>query len=142
MAELSKEQIATYERDGFIVVKDVLSTDEIHEMRRVTEDLVEKARHVTAHDSVYDLEPSHSGAEPRVRRIKTPHLQASIYDRVMRHPKLLAILQDLVSPAIRFDTSKLNMKAAGYGAAVEWHQDWGFILIPTTRSLRRRRHDG
>jgi phytanoyl-CoA hydroxylase len=45
---------------------------------------------------------------------------------VMRHPKVLAILQQLVNPSIRFDTSKLNMKAAGYGAAVEWHQDWAF----------------
>ena len=27
---------------------------------------------------------------------------------------------------IRFDVSKLNLKAAGYGAPVEWHQDWAF----------------
>ncbi|WP_222182713.1 phytanoyl-CoA dioxygenase family protein [Geminicoccus harenae] len=126
MAVLSSEQIAAYERDGFLVVKDVLSADEVAELRRVTEELVEKARGVTAHDDLYDLEPSHSPEEPRVRRIKTPHLQAPIYDQVMRHPTILGILQDLVAPAIRFDASKLNMKAAGYGAAVEWHQDWAF----------------
>jgi ectoine hydroxylase-related dioxygenase (phytanoyl-CoA dioxygenase family) len=61
-----------------------------------------------------------------VRRIKTPHAWDPVYDGVMRHPKILAILQQLVHPSIRFDTSKLNMKAAGYGAAVEWHQDWAF----------------
>ncbi len=27
---------------------------------------------------------------------------------------------------MRFDTGKLNMKSAGYGAPVEWHQDWAF----------------
>ena len=27
---------------------------------------------------------------------------------------------------VRYQTGKLNMKAAGYGAAVEWHQDWAF----------------
>jgi hypothetical protein len=32
----------------------------------------------------------------------------------------------LIGPNIRLFGSKLNMKAAGYGAAVEWHQDWAF----------------
>jgi hypothetical protein len=27
---------------------------------------------------------------------------------------------------VRFDTGKLNMKSAGYGAPVEWHQDCAF----------------
>jgi phytanoyl-CoA hydroxylase len=75
---------------------------------------------------VYDLEPTHSAAEPRVRRIKAPHAQHAVYDSVMRHPRILAVLQALVHPSMRFDTSKLNLKSAGYGAAVEWHQDWAF----------------
>ena len=36
------------------------------------------------------------------------------------------MLQDLWGPDIRFDTAKLNLKSAGFGAAVEWHQDWAF----------------
>ena len=36
------------------------------------------------------------------------------------------MLQDLWGPDIRFDTAKLNMKCAGFGAPVEWHQDWAF----------------
>ncbi len=36
------------------------------------------------------------------------------------------MLQKLWGPSIRFDVSKLNLKAAGYGAPVEWHQDWAF----------------
>jgi phytanoyl-CoA hydroxylase len=123
---LSQDQIDAYRRDGFIVVPDVLSAEEVAELRRVTDEFVEKARAVREHDDVYDLEPTHSAREPRVRRIKTPHSQHPAYAGVMRHPKLLAILRHLIGPAIRFDTSKLNMKAAGYGAAVEWHQDWAF----------------
>jgi phytanoyl-CoA hydroxylase len=123
---LTKAQIDAYDRDGFIIVPDVLSADEIAELRRVTDDFVEGSRAVSAHTDVYDLEPGHTADDPRVRRIKVPHVQAPIYDRVMRHPKILAALQQLLSPAIRFDTSKLNMKSPGYGAAVEWHQDWAF----------------
>lgn len=119
-------QVATYQQDGFLVVENVLSQEEVATLRRVTDDIVEASRAVTQHTSVYDLEPTHSAQEPRVRRIKAPHTQHAIYDSVMRHPKILAILQRLVHPSIRFDTSKLNLKAAGYGAAVEWHQDWAF----------------
>jgi hypothetical protein len=61
-----------------------------------------------------------------VRRIKSTEAQHEVYASVMRNASILAILQQLVSPAIRFDASKLNLKAAGYGAAVEWHQDWAF----------------
>ena len=44
----------------------------------------------------------------------------------MRHPNIVAVLQDLWGPDIRFDTTKLNLKAAGFGSPVEWHQDWAF----------------
>ena len=41
--------------------------------------------------------------------------------------KIADILTPLIGPSgIRYQTGKLNMKAAGYGAAVEWHQDWAF----------------
>jgi ectoine hydroxylase-related dioxygenase (phytanoyl-CoA dioxygenase family) len=36
------------------------------------------------------------------------------------------VLRDLWGQDIRFDTAKLNMKSAGFGAPVEWHQDWAF----------------
>jgi ectoine hydroxylase-related dioxygenase (phytanoyl-CoA dioxygenase family) len=123
---IGETEVKAYREDGFLIVRDVLPPETVAELRRVTDEFVEKARFVREHNEVYDLEPTHSPQEPRVRRIKTPHLQHEAFDRVMRHPNVLAILQKLVHPSIRFDTSKLNLKAAGYGAAVEWHQDWAF----------------
>src|SRR5262245_52846623 len=99
---LSAEEIARYRRDGFLVVEDVLPPAEIAELRRVTDALVESARTVTAHTDVYDLEPSHTSAAPRVRRIKRPHLVDPVFDRTMRHPRIVAILRDLLGPAVRW----------------------------------------
>jgi ectoine hydroxylase-related dioxygenase (phytanoyl-CoA dioxygenase family) len=124
--QLSREQIAAYDRDGFIVVENVLSAAEVDELRRVTDEFVERSRAISAHDAIYDLEPGHTETDPRVRRIKVPHAQHAVYDGIMRHKGILSVLQQLVNPSIRFDTSKLNMKSPGYGAAVEWHQDWAF----------------
>jgi len=123
---LTQAQKEAYDRIGAIVVPDVLSPAEVAELRRVTDEFIERARHVAEHDEVYDLEDSHTKQDPRVRRIKAPHLHHPAYAGLVRHPNIIAALQSLWGPDIRFDTAKLNMKSAGYGAAVEWHQDWAF----------------
>lgn len=123
---LTEAQKAEYDRVGAIVVPDVLSAVEVAELRRVTDGFVERARKITAHDAIYDLEDSHTPAMPRVRRIKAPHLHDPAYAALLRHPGIIAVLQSLWGPDIRFDTAKLNLKSAAFGAAVEWHQDWAF----------------
>ena len=119
---LTEAQRIAYDRDGFIVVPDVFSPAETDELRRVTEEFVRKAAQVSANDEVYDLEDTHSAAEPRVRRLKAPHNIHPAYFRASRNDKVIAILKELWG-SVRFDTGKLNMKSAGYGAPVEWHQD-------------------
>ena len=71
---LSDSLLTAYREDGFMVIPDVFSAAEVTELRRVTDQFVGDAAQVAANDEVYDLEDTHSTAEPRVRRIKTPHL--------------------------------------------------------------------
>ena len=126
MPILTEEQKRAYEEVGAIVVPDVLSPTEVAALRRVTDGFVDRARQVATHDAIYDLEDTHTPEMPRVRRIKAPHLHDPVYADLVRHPRIVEVLQDLWGPDIRFDTAKLNMKSAGFGAAVEWHQDWAF----------------
>lgn len=125
MTILTEAQRAAYDRDGFIVVPDVFSAAEVAELRAVTEEFERNAAAVAANDDIYDLEDTHSAAEPRVRRIKAPHLHHPAYASASRNDTVVAILQELWG-SVRFDTGKLNMKSAGFGAPVEWHQDWAF----------------
>jgi phytanoyl-CoA hydroxylase len=123
---LTKAQIEEYNEIGAIVVPDVLTPDEVRTLSDVTDGFVQRARGLTAHTDIYDLEDSHSAEKPRVRRIKAAHLHDPAYAALSRHPKIIAVLQALWGRHIRFDTAKLNMKCAGFGAPVEWHQDWAF----------------
>jgi ectoine hydroxylase-related dioxygenase (phytanoyl-CoA dioxygenase family) len=122
---LTDAERAAYENDGFIVVPNVFSAGEIAELRAVTEEFVRKSAAVAANDEIYDLEDTHSAAEPRVRRIKTPHAHHEAYFRASRSPAVVTILEELWG-SVRYDTGKLNLKSAGYGAPIEWHQDWAF----------------
>ena len=71
------------------------------------------------------VEDTHSADEPRVRRLKAPHAIHPVYMRASRNPKVVELLTDLWG-SLRYDSGKLNMKSAGYGAPIEWHQDWAF----------------
>jgi len=136
---LSDTQRAAYQREGVIVVPEVFSPAEIDELRRVTDEFVRNSVSVAANDEIYDLEDTHSPQEPRVRRLKAPHLHHPAYFGASRNDKVVAILKDLWG-SVRFDTGKLNMKSAGYGAPVEWHQDWGVLPAHQRRSRRGRHH--
>lgn len=123
---IDADMVAAYRRDGFIVVPDVLDAGELNEIGSVIKRLVAGAAEVDDHNDVYDLEPGHSRASPKVRRIKTPHKVDPVFDRVVRSKRVISILQALLGKDVRLHGSKLNMKAAQYGSPVEWHQDWAF----------------
>ncbi len=123
---ISQHDIEIYRRDGYLVVPDVLNTGELRELQAVIDDWIARAASVDRHDDVYDLEPSHTRAQPRVRRIKTPHKIDRRFNDLVRHPNVVAILSRLIGPDLRLHGSKLNMKAPRYGSPVEWHQDWAF----------------
>jgi phytanoyl-CoA hydroxylase len=123
---IKSSDVETYRRQGFLVIPDVLSQAEVGDLRRVTDEFVEKSRTTLAHTEVFDLEDVHTATDPRVRRIVSPHRWHAAYASIIRHPRIIAVLRALWGPNIRFDQSKLNMKSGGFGSPVEWHQDWAF----------------
>jgi ectoine hydroxylase-related dioxygenase (phytanoyl-CoA dioxygenase family) len=75
---------------------------------------------------LYDLEPGHTADDPRVRRIKKPHLAHPVFYEFARSKALAVCLRALLGNSARLYGSKLNLKASGFGSPVEWHQDWAF----------------
>ncbi len=124
---IGPEDVAGYRERGYLVVEGVLDDRLLAELRRVTEEVVAGARGLTGHSKFLDLEDSHTPERPRVRRIKTPYLAHPFYRELAAHPRITDILALLIGEDIRMRPGgKVNMKAAGYGAPVEWHQDWAF----------------
>jgi len=121
------QQIEAYRRDGYLVIPRLIEGEQLAELRVLTDRIVAEARGVSANDELYDLEPSHSAALPRVRRLKPAIFKRYAFFRALtRDPKITSILSGLLGPNIRLYGGKLNVKSAGYGSPVEWHQDWAF----------------
>jgi ectoine hydroxylase-related dioxygenase (phytanoyl-CoA dioxygenase family) len=124
---LTAQQIETYRRDGYLVIPRLIEGAQLAELRALTDRIVSEARGVAANDDLYDLEPSHSAQLPRVRRLKPAIFKRYDFFRALtRDPRITSLLSGLLGPNIRLYGGKLNMKSAGYGSPVEWHQDWAF----------------
>ena len=127
MAEvLTPDQIAFYEEQGYLVLERQIPMDIIEDIRAEIARFEEEAKGMTASNDRLDLEDSHTPDAPRLRRIKLPHTTSDIIAKLMTSDHVLAPARDLIGPDLRLHTTKLNMKSAGYGAAIEWHQDFAF----------------
>ncbi len=123
---LSAEQQAFYKENGYLVLQHRIPGDVIAAIRSEIARFEEEARGMTESSARLDLEDSHTPDAPRIRRIKLPHTISDVARELMYSDHVLAPVRDLIGPDLRLHTTKLNMKSAGYGAAVEWHQDFAF----------------
>jgi ectoine hydroxylase-related dioxygenase (phytanoyl-CoA dioxygenase family) len=123
---LNDDQVRFYRTNGFLIIPDVLTPAQVDEGRRIVEDFVERSRAVTESDDVFDLEPAHSAERPAIRRLKSPAKQHPFFDGLIHGEAILDPLESALGPNIRALGSKLNLKAAGVGSPVEWHQDLAF----------------
>jgi ectoine hydroxylase-related dioxygenase (phytanoyl-CoA dioxygenase family) len=123
---LTTDQIAFYRREGYLLLENHIPEDVLSAIRTEIARFTDEARGLAASSDRLDLEDSHRPDAPRLRRIKLPHTISTVIADLMRSDLILAPVRDLIGPDLRLHTTKLNMKSAGYGAAVEWHQDFAF----------------
>jgi phytanoyl-CoA hydroxylase len=123
---LTESQRKQYQEQGFLVVEGLFSDGEISALQEVAEGWVAQSRNVTTNDDRFDLEPAHRPEAPAVRRVKSPHLASPLFASLAVHPGILGVISDLIGFNVRLRATKLNMKSAGVGSSVEWHQDWAF----------------
>ena len=86
---------------------------------RLRDKIIEDAKGLTESDEFYDLEQTHSSHKPRVRRLKSPFTCWALFNEFLRSNIALNPVEQIIGPSIRLQNNKMNMKAPGYGAAVE-----------------------
>lgn len=123
---LTDQQIAAYRRDGYLAIPGLIGPDRLADLRRATEEFVERSRRVSRSDEVFDLDPRHRAEVPVLRRIKNPADNHPLYRWVALESPIADVVAELIGPDVRFHHSKLNLKGSLVGAPVEWHQDAAF----------------
>ena len=133
MAQLTTAQKDQFWADGYIVLENAVTENELAGLRQDFAAWVEES---TQHESDYgetldgrarfDLEPGHSAQRPALRRVQSPEEVSDNFLAVMRNARTVDICADLIGPSMRFHHGKVNSKLPGAATKVKFHQDFPF----------------
>lgn len=110
--------VEAFDRDGFIVLEDVFSTDEVARMRATANEMRNHPQSL-AEETVVS-EPN-SGA---VRSVFAPHRQSDDFDIISRDPRLAELARFILGDEVYIHQSRLNYKPAFRGKEFYWHSDF------------------
>jgi ectoine hydroxylase-related dioxygenase (phytanoyl-CoA dioxygenase family) len=137
------EQYRAFRRDGFLVVPQLVSADDVDELRRHTEDLMqgrlpEQRTQMSERDvscdggvTVQDLEapPAHLSPVEKAQyflRVHMLHRRLALHERYLLHPRVLDVLEVLIGPDVLALQTMLFLKPPGKPGQ-GWHQDSYYI---------------
>ncbi|MEO2085705.1 MAG: phytanoyl-CoA dioxygenase family protein, partial [Acidimicrobiales bacterium] len=137
MQVLSDEQVASFHRDGYVMMADAVTPEDLAALKEVFADWIADSRSHggpwgTTVDgrARFDVEPGHSAESPALRRVASPVEVSDVYLDVMRNARMVDAAAQLVGPNIEFNNAKVNSKQPGSATAVRFHQD--FLYEPHT----------
>jgi ectoine hydroxylase-related dioxygenase (phytanoyl-CoA dioxygenase family) len=124
---LTQDQIADYQKNGFVLVTNFYDRKTVDNIRSEIEGIHERAaadpegigRHVLWEDL-----PENDA--PRIRQLMgSEHVSETIMD-ITTSPRMTGAMTDLLGDKVELFHSKLMMKAARKGSFTPWHSDWGY----------------
>ena len=141
--QVSVEEYITFRRQGFLVVKGLVSPEDVTVLREHTEDLMagrlpEQQKKMEGRDlsndsgtTTQELEapPEHLSDEEKAQyflRIHMLHRHLALHELYMLHPRVLDVLEVLIGPDVLALQTMLFVKGPGKPGQ-GWHQDSYYI---------------
>jgi ectoine hydroxylase-related dioxygenase (phytanoyl-CoA dioxygenase family) len=114
---LNPEEIALFEKQGYVIVRQFLSREEANKLYEVSK----SDQSISEHSySVKDAE----GNESKLALWYMPG--DDIYGMLSRSAKLVKSVEQLIGGPVAHYHSKVMQKVPKVGGAWEWHQDYGY----------------
>jgi phytanoyl-CoA hydroxylase len=128
---LTPDQVAAYERDGFVAVPQLLSQEEVEALRRRTEEIILGEISMPSEFEKYiQIEPALAGRELEgrerlgaVRKLWQLWKFDPVFEALIRHPAILDVVESLLGPDIKFFGDQMLLKPPFHGSAKPYHQD-------------------
>jgi ectoine hydroxylase-related dioxygenase (phytanoyl-CoA dioxygenase family) len=140
---VSVDEYIRFRRDGYLVVPQLVSSDDIAELRRHTDDLMQgklpeqrtmmRERDVSRDGGVtvqpLEKPPEHLSPIEKAQyflRLHMLHRQLELHERYLLHPRVLDVLEVLIGPDVLAMQTMLFLKPPGKPGQ-GWHQDSYYI---------------
>lgn len=124
---LSQGQIEFYRREGYLVLERFFDCGKLdmidHTIRQITDEAVASGDH----SKVLELEPETADGQAVARRIFNPFDLHEEFQMMATDAELLNCVEAIIGSNFSLQHSKVNMKPARVGSAVEWHQDMAYF---------------
>ena len=129
--EVSIQEFTQFKRDGYIVIRGLLSPEEVEELKQHTDDLRQGRLPEQNGGGRYPLDapPAHLSAAEKSAyylRIHMLHRKLELHERTMLHPRVLDVLEVLIGPDVMALQTMLFLKPPGKPGQ-GWHQDSYYI---------------
>ncbi len=131
---LSEEQITLFNRDGYFIVKEFLSCDEVEPIRQKITEIV--GRYPDVPDELVQIEPAvrrgtvkPGQLELGVRKLFRMTLHDALFRALAHHPRMVGIAVELLGPDVTLFQSMLLMKPPRFGGRKVWHQDNAYFRL-------------
>jgi ectoine hydroxylase len=115
---ISQQDIATYESQGFLFVPDLLPTQEVEALLREAENAIAAGRPGILFEK--------DGLTPRA--IGNPQKYSALFQRLARHPRLVRPAVALLGSPVYVFQLAITYKSAFSGDSWWWHQDFPTYL--------------
>lgn len=112
--KLSQELLEEFQENGFLVIPELFSAEEIAEICRAMQRVFDQ-------DHQANIAEKKSGV---VRMAMGLHLRDETFARLVRHPRLIEPAQQIAGQDLYAQQVKINVKAAFDGELWQWHQDF------------------
>jgi len=133
MGPLSKEQVDAFWRDGYVMMADAVSANDLVDLRAAVAGWVEESRghsgpwgETMDHRPRFDVQPGHSVDLPALRRVASPQEVCQAHLRVMRDSPLVDAAAQVIGPNIVVNNVKTNCKQPGTATEIRFHQDFAY----------------
>ena len=133
MGPLSNEHVEGFWRDGYVVMDDAVSPEDLTDLKSAVAAWVEESRshdgpwgETMDHRPRFDVQPGHSADRPALRRIQAPTEISDAHLAVAVDSPMVDMVAALIGSDVRLHHTKVNCKQPGSGTEVRWHQDFPF----------------
>ena len=119
---LTDEQVKQYYQTGYLVYGDLITADEVRDLREAYTSSLEKMRRENKLKSAR-RGANVEGKETVVYQIRAAHLHHPWFNDLIHDSRLLDIVESLIGPNIRVVLFQGLYKPPYTGGTVHWHQD-------------------
>ncbi len=127
-----------FDRNGYLIVKDLLNEKEVIECKKEINRLQETAKLLNKSGEIengdFQIEPfvkesDRESQSPILRKIENTYDHSDLFFQLARHEQIVSIVKEILGPDLMLFRSTLMLKPALHGSEHAFHQDSSYWPI-------------